>query len=150
MWVAWERPQRRGFLEENRSYISSLCRRQACRAASRRIVGRLCETARLGWRPPRRTPYNFIVQAAPDSCKLRAVYSASPREERIEVRRERIRRLPMLRNILFVILNFLGVSLTNGLDLPRDSDHDYDPPTPGSYALPVVKVAADGALLNSN
>lgn len=34
--------------------------------------------------------------------------------------------------------------------LPRDSDHDYDPPAPGSYTLPVVKAAADGALLDSN
>jgi protein SCO1/2 len=34
--------------------------------------------------------------------------------------------------------------------LPRDSDYDYDPPVPGSYALPVVKPAADGALLDSD
>lgn len=33
---------------------------------------------------------------------------------------------------------------------PRDSDYDYDPPAPGSYSLPVVKPAADGALLDSN
>lgn len=33
---------------------------------------------------------------------------------------------------------------------PRDSDYDYDPPAPGSYALPVVKPAADGALLDSS
>jgi cytochrome oxidase Cu insertion factor (SCO1/SenC/PrrC family) len=33
--------------------------------------------------------------------------------------------------------------------LPRDSDYDYDPPVPGSYSLPVVKPAADGALLDS-
>ena len=24
---------------------------------------------------------------------------------------------------------------------PRDSDYDYDPPAPGSYTLPVVKLA---------
>src|SRR5205807_7923128 len=35
-------------------------------------------------------------------------------------------------------------------ELPRDSDYDYDPPAPGSYSLPVVKAAADGALLDSN
>jgi len=34
--------------------------------------------------------------------------------------------------------------------LPRDSDYDYDPPVPGSYSLPVVKPAADGALLDSD
>ena len=33
---------------------------------------------------------------------------------------------------------------------PRDSDYDYDPPVPGSYSLPVVKAAADGALLDSD
>lgn len=32
----------------------------------------------------------------------------------------------------------------------RDSDYDYDSPIPGSYSLPVVKEAADGALLDSN
>src|SRR5438552_5957043 len=35
-------------------------------------------------------------------------------------------------------------------EVPRDNDYDYDPPTPGSYSLPVVKPAADGALLDSN
>jgi protein SCO1 len=35
-------------------------------------------------------------------------------------------------------------------ELPRDGDYDYDPPAPGSYSLPVVKVAPDGALLDSN
>lgn len=32
----------------------------------------------------------------------------------------------------------------------RDADYDYDPPTPGTYTLPVVKLAGDGALLDSN
>ena len=32
----------------------------------------------------------------------------------------------------------------------RDSDYDYDPPAPGSYTLPVIKPAADGALLDSD
>jgi cytochrome oxidase Cu insertion factor (SCO1/SenC/PrrC family) len=32
----------------------------------------------------------------------------------------------------------------------RDRDHDYDPPVPGSYSLPVVKIAPDGALIDSN
>jgi len=34
-------------------------------------------------------------------------------------------------------------------DNARTSDHDYDPPVPGSYSLPVIKPAADGALLDS-
>ena len=32
----------------------------------------------------------------------------------------------------------------------RDTDYDYDPPAAGSYSLPVIKPAADGALLDSN
>src|SRR5438309_4955158 len=32
---------------------------------------------------------------------------------------------------------------------PRPSDYDYDPPVPGSYALPAVKPAADGDVLDS-
>jgi cytochrome oxidase Cu insertion factor (SCO1/SenC/PrrC family) len=34
-------------------------------------------------------------------------------------------------------------------DLPRTSDYDYDPPAPGSYALPAVKPVADGEVLDS-
>jgi cytochrome oxidase Cu insertion factor (SCO1/SenC/PrrC family) len=34
-------------------------------------------------------------------------------------------------------------------DNARTSDHDYDAPVPGSYTLPVIKPAADGALLDS-
>ena len=36
-----------------------------------------------------------------------------------------------------------------GAASPRDSDYDYEPPAPGSYRLPVVKPAGDGALLDS-
>ena len=32
----------------------------------------------------------------------------------------------------------------------RSSEYDYDAPTPGTYALPVITVAADGALVDSN
>jgi cytochrome oxidase Cu insertion factor (SCO1/SenC/PrrC family) len=31
----------------------------------------------------------------------------------------------------------------------RTTDHDYDAPAPGTYTLPVIKPAADGALLDS-
>ena len=34
-------------------------------------------------------------------------------------------------------------------DNDRTSDYDYDTPVPGSYTLPVIKPAADGALLDS-
>lgn len=47
--------------------------------------------------------------------------------------------------LLVVVANALTAS-----DLPRESEFDYDPPAPGSYALPVVKLAADGALLDTN
>ncbi len=55
----------------------------------------------------------------------------------------------MLR-VLSLTYILLGVNLTSAADLPRDPDHDYDAPAPGSYSLPVVKVAPDGALLDSN
>jgi cytochrome oxidase Cu insertion factor (SCO1/SenC/PrrC family) len=44
----------------------------------------------------------------------------------------------------------LSLNLASAADLPRDSDYDYDPPAPGSYSLPVVKTAADGAIFDSN
>jgi protein SCO1/2 len=34
-------------------------------------------------------------------------------------------------------------------DKARTADHDYDAPAPGTYTLPVIKAAADGALLDS-
>ena len=55
----------------------------------------------------------------------------------------------MLRISLSLVLIMI-VRLTNAADPPRDSDYDYDPPTPGSYTLPIVKAAADGALLDTN
>src|SRR5438876_6174314 len=48
----------------------------------------------------------------------------------------------------FFVLATAGITIA--IDLPRDSDYDCEPPVPGSYALPVVKVAADGALLDSD
>jgi len=41
------------------------------------------------------------------------------------------------------------VSVAADSALPHDSDYDYDPPVPGSYALPVIKVAPDGAIIDS-
>jgi cytochrome oxidase Cu insertion factor (SCO1/SenC/PrrC family) len=53
---------------------------------------------------------------------------------------------------LFLTFIFLIVRVTSfaGDQLPRDSDYDYEAPAPGSYTLPVIKLAADGALLDSN
>lgn len=50
--------------------------------------------------------------------------------------------------ILFLILS--SACLSSAGDFPRDPDYDYDPPLPGSYTLPVVKLASDGALLDTN
>ena len=35
------------------------------------------------------------------------------------------------------------------MDNARTADHDYDAPAPGTYTLPIIKRAADGALLDS-
>ena len=35
------------------------------------------------------------------------------------------------------------------LELGRSADYDYDPPVPGSYRLPAIKAAADGAVLDA-
>jgi cytochrome oxidase Cu insertion factor (SCO1/SenC/PrrC family) len=44
----------------------------------------------------------------------------------------------------------LGVALASGaLAAERTPDHDYDVPEPGTYALPVIQAAADGALLDA-
>jgi protein SCO1 len=54
-----------------------------------------------------------------------------------------------------VLMLTLGLSdriLTGTADnaFLHDSDYDYDPPVPGSYALPVIKLAADGAIVGSD
>jgi len=41
------------------------------------------------------------------------------------------------------------VSVAGDNARPHDSDYDYDPPVPGSYALPVIKMAPDGAIIDS-
>jgi len=52
--------------------------------------------------------------------------------------------------VLSLTYILLSVNLTSAADLPRDSDYDYEPPVPGSYSLPVVKAAADGAIFDSS
>ena len=53
---------------------------------------------------------------------------------------------------LFILALFLPViaAIAFAAEPARDSDYDYDPPAAGSYSLPVIKPAADGALLDSN
>jgi cytochrome oxidase Cu insertion factor (SCO1/SenC/PrrC family) len=47
-----------------------------------------------------------------------------------------------------LISTWLGGTLF-AADSPRTGDYDYNAPAPGSYALPVVKPAADGEVLDS-
>src|SRR5437870_4880478 len=49
-----------------------------------------------------------------------------------------------------LIFILASAGITAVADNVRDGDYDYDPPVPGSYTLPVVKSAADGAVLDSN
>jgi protein SCO1/2 len=56
----------------------------------------------------------------------------------------------MLNIVLTLFFSVAIASASAAADLSRDSDYDYDPPTPGSYNLPIVKPAADGALLDTN
>jgi protein SCO1 len=56
----------------------------------------------------------------------------------------------MLKNFLSLTFVLLSVSQASAADFPCDGDYDYEPPVPGSYSLPVVKAAADGAIFDSN
>jgi cytochrome oxidase Cu insertion factor (SCO1/SenC/PrrC family) len=47
------------------------------------------------------------------------------------------------------MLALAGMSISLSPAAERDAEHDYDPPAPGTYTLPVIKPAADGALLDS-
>jgi protein SCO1 len=67
-----------------------------------------------------------------------------------------ISRAPMggLRALLKIVpllsaLSIAGIGAGEN-PVPRNSDYDYDAPVPGSYTLPVVKAAVDGALLETN
>ena len=52
--------------------------------------------------------------------------------------------------LLTLACGIATVRLMSAAESTRDSDYDYDPPAPGSYSLPVIKPAADGALVDSN
>ena len=58
----------------------------------------------------------------------------------------------LLRAILFLALLlalFLTIAGVHAEEqLSRNADHDYDAPAPGTYKLPIIKTAADAALLD--
>jgi cytochrome oxidase Cu insertion factor (SCO1/SenC/PrrC family) len=61
---------------------------------------------------------------------------------------------PALRLLLLALLLLLLIVAQfakAGADetLSRSADHDYDSPAPGTYQLPVIKIAADAALLDA-
>jgi cytochrome oxidase Cu insertion factor (SCO1/SenC/PrrC family) len=60
-----------------------------------------------------------------------------------------VSRTRVLALVLTLYLSSLTVSVAADNVLSRDKDYDYDPPVPGSYALPVVKVAPEGAIIDS-
>ncbi len=61
-----------------------------------------------------------------------------------------VTRTRVLALVLTFYLTARIASLATDSALPHDSDYDYDPPVPGSYALPVIKVAPDGAIIDSS
>ena len=60
-----------------------------------------------------------------------------------------VSRTRVLALALTLYLSRLTVSVAADNVLPHDNDYDYDPPVPGSYTLPVVKVAPEGAIIDS-
>jgi len=63
---------------------------------------------------------------------------------------KRIRWIRVLVLAIALCLSDQTVSVIAGDVLVHDSDYDYDPPVPGSYTLPVIKVAPDGAIVDSD
>ena len=60
-----------------------------------------------------------------------------------------VSRTRVLALALTLYLSRLTVSVAADNVLTHDNDYDYDPPVPGSYTLPVVKVAPEGAIIDS-
>jgi cytochrome oxidase Cu insertion factor (SCO1/SenC/PrrC family) len=56
-----------------------------------------------------------------------------------------------MRKSLLVILSLVTAAafLPESANAQRAADHDYDAPVPGSYALPVIKAAGDGVVLDT-
>lgn len=59
----------------------------------------------------------------------------------------------LIRVLALAVTLYLGgriASVAGGTQSLHDSDYDYDPPSPGSYTLPVIKAAPDGAIIDSS
>ena len=50
---------------------------------------------------------------------------------------------------LFILPTLPLVAAEDATDFARSSEYDYDAPKPGSYVLPVIKAAPDGALVDA-
>jgi cytochrome oxidase Cu insertion factor (SCO1/SenC/PrrC family) len=50
----------------------------------------------------------------------------------------------------FVLLAAAAIGIADPIQSARSSDYDYDPPTPGTYTLPMIRPAADGDLLDQD
>ena len=51
---------------------------------------------------------------------------------------------------LTLYLSRMTVAIAADTLSSHDADYDYDPPVAGSYALPVIKLAPDGAIIDSD
>jgi cytochrome oxidase Cu insertion factor (SCO1/SenC/PrrC family) len=51
---------------------------------------------------------------------------------------------------LTLYLSHMPAAIAADAVLSHDADYDYDPPVAGSYGLPVIKVAPDGAIIDSD
>src|SRR3982074_2657351 len=88
-------------------------------------------------------------RARPSSSGRRVILGGTRRGES-RARRSASLRMNLGRiGLLTLACAIATLRLTNAAESPRDHDYDYDPPAPGSYSLPVIKPAADGALLDS-
>src|SRR5882672_2129609 len=59
----------------------------------------------------------------------------------------RARVLPL---VLTLYLSHMTAAIAADTVSSHDADYDYDPPVAGSYVLPVIKVAPDGAIIDSD
>lgn len=55
-----------------------------------------------------------------------------------------------MKRLAFLLAIVAVSAVVCAADSARTAEHDYDPPAPGTYTLPVIKPAADGALLDSS